>query len=183
MNTAEKKLAASDGAGGFWEARVSEALNVPRKTLAKLRGEHLTAGADFKRAENNAVVLTAEGMAKIEALLATPAPTPVSGLPTIAAKETGGKPPAKGSSKDVPEGPPRREIMVISRIPQNTGLLLCIPKKSAVLTVVRVRENTNFKAEMTIEAVQSGDGVWQFRNRVPGDESTVGRLPRNKGRW
>lgn len=198
MKTPEKKLVEPNEAGEFWEARVSEALNVPRKTLAKLRAKHLTEPLHFRRVENNAVVLTLEGLAIIEAQLAAPAQTAISGLPAPAAKETGGKlpPNAAAESKsalapaalgkpaaDVPAGPPKREGMTVDRLPQNTGLLLCVPKKRPVLTAVRVRDNTNFKPGMLIEAVQSGDGVWQFRNREPGDESTVGRLPRGKGRW
>lgn len=183
MNTPAKKSVEPNESGEFWEARVSEALNVPRKTLAKLRAQHLTEPLHFRRVENNAVVLTLEGLAIIEAQLAAPSPTADSGLPAPEAKKTGGKPSPKGKSSDVPAGPPTREIMTVERLPQNTTLLLCVPKKRPVLTAVRVRDNTNFKAGMVLEAVQSGDGVWQFRNREPGDESTVGRLPRGKGRW
>lgn len=198
MNTAQKKSVEPDEAGLFWEARVSEALGVPRKLLAKLRGAHLAEQMDFRRIANNAVALTPEGLAKIEALLAAPSPTAVPGSPTPEAKETGGKlspnatpnaePPVAPTATekpagDVPSGPPIREVMTVERLPQNKTLLLCVPKKRPVLTAIRVRDNTNFKPGMILEAVQSGDGVWQFRNRVPGDESTVGRLPRGVGRW
>jgi hypothetical protein len=137
MNTPAKKSVEPNESGGFWEARVSEALNVPRKTLAKLRGEHLTAVADFRRAENNAVVLTLEGMAKIEALLATPSPTAVSGLPTIAAKETGGKPPAKGQFQRCAGGPSDARNYDRRGSRKTPGCSSASRKSGAVLTAVR----------------------------------------------
>jgi hypothetical protein len=177
-----KKIAIEpDEAGLYWEARVSEALGVPRKVLAAMRAESLETGTDFVRRENNAVALTAAGLAKVEKLL--------SGA-GIDSQRPGkpGKTAGKPASGDVPAGPPPREMMTVDRIPQNPGLLLCQThtRIAPVLVAVRVRENVNFAIGMVLEAIESSDGIWQFHNRpagVGGHESTVGRLPRLKGRW
>jgi hypothetical protein len=181
MSESKKIAIEPDEAGLFWEARVSEALGVPRKILAALRATNLEAGPDFVRRENNAVALTGAGLAKVEKLLAGAGP---DGQAPGKPGKTAGKP----ASSDVPAGPPPREMMTVDRVPQNPGLLLCQThtRTAPVLVAVRVRENLNFAIGMTLEAIQSSDGVWQFHNRptaVGGHESTVGRLPRLKGRW
>ena len=163
----EEKNLAVPAASLFWEARVSEFLGVPRKTLAALRAKHLQPGVDFERRENNAVALTPLGMSKLEALLKTEG---------AGAEQTPSKP-------AVPAGPPVREAMTVDRVPANPALLVCQSETRAVIVVVRVRDNTNFAAGMRLEAIESADGIWQFRNRLGGDESTVGRLPRQKGKW
>jgi hypothetical protein len=172
----------------YYEARISDSLGVSRKTLAKMRTDHLAEGTDYLYRENHSVALTAAGMEKIDKILADPAQARLYRLPP--GKPTGnpGKPAANGhAADDVPAGPPPREWMRVERVPQNTGLLLCVPKDrppaDRLLVSVRVRENANFAAGMELEAIRSADGVWQFRNRPLGDESTVGRLPRQKGRW
>ena len=179
MSTLEKILTAG-GAELFWESRVAASLGVPRKLMAELRKAHLSEGADFERRENNAVALTEAGLAKIEALIAKGETVGDAKTGAGKPKKTAGKP-----ARDVPSGPPPRELMTVDRVPQNTGLLLCIThtRKAPVRLAIRVKDNTNFAAGMVLEAIESRDGVWQFRNRVPGDESTVGRLPRRKGRW
>ena len=167
----------ADDAGLYYEARVSEALGVPRKMLARLRGSLLTEGPHFVRREANAVALTALGLAMIDAALRSGD----AGKPGFLA----GKP-ASGGKSYVPAGPPPREVMTIERVPQNTGILLCQRKNPASTVAVRVKTNENFSAGMQIQCV-AGNGIWQFCNRAPGgkpgDESTCGRLPRQKGRW
>lgn len=184
MTTPRKISVVPDAAGLFWEARVAEALGVPRKLLAKLRKTHLRTPADFVHLEDqgNTVALTAAGLATIEAQLArlgTESPTPDS-VPATA-KETPGKAPAGG---DIPAGPPPREKMTVTRVARDLPkILLCVPLARPVQIAVRVSSNALFAPGMVIEAIQSSDGVWQFRNCEHGDESTVGRLPRRKGCW
>lgn len=179
MNTeiAGKNPVEADVAGLYWESRVSEALGVPRKLIAQLRGQHLTLGQDFVRRENNAVALTAEGLAKLESLLATPAHAQ-TGLPA-------GKPPANTAPPaDIPAGPPVTAWMIVQHVPMHRGkLLMCVADGRKEIVTVRVRENVNFKATMRIEAIKAADGYWQFRNREGGNPSTIGRLPRLPGRW
>lgn len=179
MNTeiAGKKFVEADVAGLFWESRVSEALGVPRKLIAQLRGQHLTLGEDFVRRENNAVALTAAGLARLESLLATS----VNAQPGFPAE----KPPANPTpAADIPAGPPETQWMVVQRVPSHQGkLLMCVPVGRTELVTVKVRENVNFKANMKLEAMKAGDGYWQFRNREGGNPSTIGRLPRLPGRW
>ena len=179
MNTeiAEKKLVEADVAGLYWESRVSEALGVPRKLIAQLRGQHLTLGEDFVRRENNAVALTASGLARLESLLATPAHAG-AGFPAE-------KPPANPPPPvDIPAGPPEVRNMVVQRVPNSQGkILMCVPVGRTEIVTVRVRENLNFKADMRIEAMKAGDGYWQFRNRENGCQATIGRLPRLPGKW
>lgn len=171
--TAPKKIV-PDESGLFWEMRAADALGVSRKLLARLRAAHLREPDDFVRRANNAVALTAAGLARIEDLLANGA--------DAGAGQTKGK----TTEPSAPAGPPKREKMTVERIAQNPGLLLCKAEGRAVLVAVRVRDNLNFIAGMMFEAVQSQDGVWQFRNRLAGNggnDSTVGRLPRRKGVW
>lgn len=175
MITPEKKSIDADVAGLFWESRVAEATGVARKILAQLRGDHLQLGRDFVRQANNAVAYTAEGLARMESLIAREIP----GKPVF----PGGKPPSKIESPDIPAGPPEREWMVVERVPHRPGLLLCVPCERPGFVTVRVRDAAFFRPGMKLEAIKSGDGVWQFRNREGGNESTVGRLPRNPGRW
>lgn len=167
----------ADAEGFFYESRVSEALGVPRKIIARLRTQHLREGEDFVRKEANAVALTALGLVRLEAALA---PTP-AGLPAPVAKETGGKPSPKKNS-DVPAGPHPREVMTVERVPQNPQILLCARRKPACTIAVRVKDNATFWPGCEIECIQGG-GVWQFRNRAGNSESTCGRLPRRKGVW
>lgn len=178
MNDVAKKLLEPDASGLFYEVRVSEALGVERKRLAKLRKEHLTEGADYERRENNAVALTAAGLARIEDLLRGGIETGVAGKNRFSGGLPAGKP-----APDVPAGPPPRERVTIERLAQNPQILLCAGLTPPRQLAVKVRENVNFAAGMEIEIIRSGDGVWQFRNRAGSDESTVGRLPRGKGRW
>jgi hypothetical protein len=76
-------------------------------------------------------------------------------------------------------------MMTVERLSQNCGLMLAITHKrtAPVMLAVRVRDNTNFAPGMIFEAIESCDGIWQFRNQPNRDESTVGRLPRQKGKW
>lgn len=173
----EKKLVEADVAGLYWESRVSEALGVSRKVIAQLRGQHLTLGTDFVRRENNAVALTAVGLARLESLLATPAHAE-AGFPA-------GKPPANlPPPADIPAGPPTTAWMAVQHVPKHLAkLLLCIPDGRTEIVTVRVRDNANFKTGMRIEGVKAGDGYWQFRNREGGHPCTIGRLPRLPGRW
>ena len=176
----EKKLVEADVGGLYWESRVSEALGVSRKIIAQLRGQHLTLGEDFVRRENNAVALTAAGLAKLESLLATPAHAANTdgGFPA-------GKPPANPvPPADIPPGPPETAWMVVTHVPLFRGkLLMCAPDGRTDIVTVRVRENANFKTAMRLEAVKAADGYWQFRNREGGNPSTIGRLPRMPGKW
>lgn len=185
MTTSPQKISVvPDAAGLFWESRVAEALGVPRKLLARLRRDHLREPGDFVHLEDqgNAVALTAAGLATIEAQLARLATNPPPTAPEpAAAKQSHGKAHPRG---DIPSGPPPREKMTVSRVARDLPrVLLCVPLSRPVQVTVRVNDNSNFAPGMVLEAIQSSDGVWQFRNRVPGDESTVGRLPRGKGRW
>lgn len=180
MNTivAGKNSIEPDVAGLYWESRASEALGVQRKLLAQLRGQHLTLGTDYVRRENNAVAWTQAGKEKMESLLAT-AWREEPGLP-------GGKPviPPKVVADDIPAGPPETAWMLVQRVPpQQVKLLMCVPLDRTEIVTVRVRENTLFKAGMKLEAMKCRDGYWQFRNREGGDLSTIGRLPRNPGKW
>jgi hypothetical protein len=146
---------------------MAEALGVPRKTLAALRTKHLRTPADFTLGENGAVLWTKQGLEKIEVLLMGNG------------KESSGK-------SALPQGPPLKEMMVIERVSENPGLLLCHSEERKLHCAVRVRDNGNFAPGMELEAMRTADGVWQFRNRPResgGDESTVGRLPRRKGSW
>lgn len=185
MNTPKKISLEPDAAGLFWESRVSAALGVPRKVLATLRGKYLTEGAqaDFVRGEYNAVALTSPGLAKMEGLLKATDEGKIDLLQSAAGKTGGKLSPEDEPKSDIPAGPPRREEMVVDRVAQNGVLLLCVSKSSKAIVCVRVRDNSNFVAGMEIEAIESRDGVWQFRNRPTSDESTVGRLPRGKGKW
>lgn len=185
MNTLKKISLEPDAAGLFWESRVSSAIGVPRKILAKLRGKYLIEGgeADFVRGEFNSVALTAQGLAKMEGLLKATEHGKID-LPQFTAEKTGGKLSSPDEPKsDVPSGPPKRETMTVDRISLNGVLLVCVSKSLNALVCVRVRDNSNFAPGMAIEAIESHDGIWQFRNRPGGDESTVGRLPRGKGKW
>jgi hypothetical protein len=176
----EKKSVEADVAGVYWESRVSEALGVPRKLIAQLRGNHLTLGEDFVRRENNAVALTAAGLAKLESLLATPANAERAegGLPAW-------KPPANPvPPADIPPGPPEARLMIVQHVPfHRSKLLMCIPDERTEIVTVRVRDNANFKVGLRIEAMKAADGYWQFRNREGGNPSTIGRLPRMPGKW
>lgn len=174
--------AAGDGAPLYYEARVAEALGIPRKLLAKLRAKHLVPGTDFVRAEANAIALTATGLAAIESALAA-GDEGTAVLRGENGRETTGKPPSRGKpAPDLPAGPPPREVMTVDRVPQNPNILLCQRRSPACIVAVRVRANEFFAPGMKIECIQGG-GVWQFRNRVPGHESQCGRLPRRKGVW
>lgn len=201
---------APDAAGLFYEARVGEALGVPRKLIARLRTRHLVCGTaedpgDFVRlkSQSNAVAFTARGLYRLEYLLAG-GDGAESALPPSTARETPGKPPPTpppdsssapsaaptppvlSSPADIPAGPPPREVMIVDRVPQYQGILLCRRSRPASLVCVRVRTNEFFVPGMAIECI-SGGGVWQFRNRAPdgkpGHESQCGRLPRRKGVW
>lgn len=176
----EKKSVDADVAGLYWESRVSDALGVPRKLIAELRRENLTLGEDFVRRENNAVALTAAGLAKLESLLATPANAvrAEDGLPA-------GNPPINPApAPDIPPGPPEARLMVVQHVPfHRSRLLMCIPDDRTDIVTVRVRDNANFKVGLRIEAMKAADGYWQFRNRDGGNPSTIGRLPRLPGRW
>lgn len=167
-----------DPAGLYYESRISSALGVPRKILAGLRKDHLVEKKDFVRLENNLVALTAAGLARIENLLAHPPSAGDGGLLNGKPAANAGKP-----SSDIPLGPPAREKMRVEKVPQNPGILMCARSNPPSIVMIRVRDNTNFVPGMMIEAIQAGDGFWQFRNRSPGEESTCGRLPRMKGRW
>lgn len=143
---------------------MAEVLGVPRKMLATLRAKHLRNPVEFTIADNGAVLWTTTGLAKIEGLL------------------MGNGKVSLGKSA-LPQGPPPRELMVIERVSENLGLLLCRSEGRKLHCAVRVRDNAHFMPGMEVEAMQTADGVWQFRNRPRGDESTVGRLPRRKGHW
>jgi len=185
MNTPKKISLEPDASGLFWESRVSLALGVSRKVLAALRVQYLTEGADadFIKGEYNAVALTAQGLAKMDGLLKATEDGKIDLLRSTLGKTSGKQASGEALKRDVPAGPPKRDKMLVDRIAQNGLLLLCVSKSSKALVCVRVRDNSNFAPGMSIEAIESGDGVWQFRNRPDGDESTVGRLPRGKGKW
>lgn len=168
MSLPEKNSALS--AAPYWEHRVAEMLGVPRKTLAALRTKHLRSPLDFSKDESGTVLLTKTGLEKIEVLLMGNG------------KESAGK----LALPQPPAGPPLKEMMVIERVSENPGLLLCQSEERKLHCAVRVRDNAHFAPGMQLEAMRTADGVWQFRNRPQehgGDESTVGRLPRRKGQW
>jgi hypothetical protein len=178
----------------FWESALADRLGISRTAVRLLRKQHLT--TEDWRFQGNAVVLTAAGLAKIEAALGGAVSTPTG---EEARAEANG-----GAAADVPRvmpGPPPKRHFVVLRIPVHRvdapqkKLLIARPvpadfapcaawevhRKLAGLVhspelrerPVLVRDNTNFRPGMVFEAVSIGTGMWQF----------AGRLPRRPGRW
>lgn len=172
----------------FWERTIADKFGVSRTRLREMRG-NLTPETDW-RWHNNAVVLTAAGLAKIERALVGE-DSARNGAPRPAD--------ATGGPAAVPPGPAPTRRFVIVRVPVHR---IDAPQKKIVLArivpahfaacsawdlpkqlarhghdtrdlAVRVRDNTNFRPGMIIEAAAVGLGMWQF----------LGRLPRRPGKW
>jgi hypothetical protein len=176
----------SPGTDLYWESQCAERLGISRTRLRELRRTHLVTVVDWQ-VRDNAVVLTAAGLQKIERALAAAASTPA-----------GGSSPAESprGASAVPSGPPPSQRFMVVRIPPNRKdspqrkLLICrecagelapvaswavggLLPKLGVERPVRVRDNVNFVPGMVLEAVGLAHGLWQY----------VGRLPRRPGHW
>lgn len=185
------------GSDLFWESQVAERLGISRTRMRELRKSHLAPELDWQF-RDNAVVLTAAGLQKIENALAGAAPAVSAPIEeTSPAAATRG--PSAAPSQVAPPGPPpRRKFMVVSKplhradSPQRKVLLCAecpddtqqVPPFDLFTHVratlrlgqerpVRVRDNTNFAPGMVLEAVNIGHGLWQY----------LGRLPRRQGKW
>lgn len=153
----------------FWEAKVADALGVSRELVRSLRQDHLNEGADF-RTIRGAVVLSAQGLARINDLLSPKDKVAPSSAPTANALEIA------TTTAPIPAGPPARARFYVVRVPANKHLLYCVPEGQhgkAAMVLIRVKQNEFFMKGMTFEAIELEHGTWQYR----------GRLPRRKGRW
>lgn len=147
-----------------------------RKTiLCKLRMEQMEKDVDWNYGNHDkghAVFYTAEGVKKLYRLLGI-------------------------DDRDAPRtvtGPTLAEVVVV-REPVNPRLMICERAdghkggeviKGTPMLGVRVRDSGTFTIGMNFVAAKDGDGTWQFWNRAAeagGNEHTIGRLPRKKGRW
>lgn len=161
----------------YWESQVADRLGVSRTRLRGLRKQHLRPGEHFATTDDNAIALTPAGLALIERVLASGATKPADAKRGAAA----GQP-----AESVPPGPPEKKRFLILRVPTHRidqpqkKILICReliePAQPGPLPAerpVRVRDNSNFRAGMMLEATSIGYGMWQY----------LGRLPRRPGRW
>lgn len=172
----------------FWESRTAETLGISRTRLRWLRKNNLQAETDWTLREN-AVVLTAAGVAKITAILRAEGQSPASGAEHPAK--------ANGGPVAVPPGPLPKAIFMVVRVPAyrtdrpQKNILICRQAPAAATQIapwelsryaaqldaqerpIRVRDNSHFLPGMILEAAQIGHGMWQY----------LGRLPRRPGRW
>lgn len=167
----------------YWESKVADRLGVSRTRLRELRKQHLRPGDHFTTNEGNAITLTQAGLDVIMRVLAQGAPKP--------AGSTRGPAPDQPAA-NVPPGPPEKKCFVIVRVPAHRidnpqrkivicrgaigitpGVPAMLPNPAEPERPIRVRDNTNFRAGMVLEAVNVGYGMWQY----------LGRLPRRPGRW
>jgi hypothetical protein len=176
--------------GLYWESALAEHFGISRTRMRELRHSELTA-ADW-RIEGNAVVLTAQGRAKIASVLgradaARPADRPAAS-------------PRDPAPPDLREGPPEIRRFMIVRLPrypthykpeqkQHLIVRACAPDQPQVklwsldrvalsgleltLRVPRSDRYANFAPGMVLDGVRCGPGMWQLR----------GRLPRRPGHW
>jgi len=171
MKQIEKKLGAEGGGAPlvFWESRVAKALGLSRERVRALREAHLS--AEHWTTKGNAIVFTAEGLEKIlfYAGGSTEAVSSPSPEQTGAAVEAGGV-------ALVAPGAPEVVRAVVKKVCPNPRMMLAIrvgsPEDEDSL-LVRVKDNRNFMAGMVVEVMDCGNGVWQYR----------GRMPRSRGRF
>ena len=171
MKQIETKSGAEGGGAPlvFWESRVAKALGLSRERVRALREAHLSAGEWEVR--GNAIVLSASGLEKIT-FYAAQAGGEVS---SPSAEQTGAAVEA-GGAVAVVCGAPEVVQAVIKRVCPNRRMMLAIrvgsPEGEDSL-LVRVKDNVNFMAGMVVEVMDCGNGVWQYR----------GRMPRSRGRF
>jgi hypothetical protein len=172
MNQQTEKNRGEGSAAGeafFWESKVAKSLGLSRERVRALREAHLS--ADEWSTRGNAIVFTSGGLEKITVLAArdagpVPLPsaseTPTETATTVAALVVGGAP----------------EVLrvVVKKLCQNIRMMIALrggDGEASETLLVRVKDNSLFMAGMEIEVADCGNGVWQFR----------GRLPRRRGRF
>lgn len=167
MLTSEKITAGQ--ASVFWESKVATSLGLSRERVRALRLAHLA--ADEWSTRGNAVVLTASGLEKISfyaAREAGPVSSPLAEQSEAVA--------ATGGGVAVAPGAPEVARVLVKKLCQNPRMMLARRIGDAVefpALLVRVKDNANFMPGMEIEVIDCGNGLWQFR----------GRLPRSRGRF
>lgn len=167
------------GAGVFaaWESHVAARLGLSRKKISDIRREHLEPEVDFTK-RGNAVVFTARGLARVEALIAA---TPQGDSTPMGAKTTTGGDlagnAAGSAAVNAAQYQPERARFVVVRVLPNRNLLFARRADyapSAPETLLRVKDNRNFHPRLAaFEAQRGADGMWRY----------LGRLPRSLGRW
>lgn len=152
----------------YYEERVANWLGVPRKRISVVRRRAMHEGRDWV-VRDWQVVFTHAGIERLRSHLRDLTLYPNT---ETAAEESVAEEP-------LPQpGPLERKKLRVVRVFPNPRLLWATGADDAVTAgaagvVVRVKENTNFMAGMTFEAVHHPRSGWQF----------VGRLPRSKGKW
>ena len=157
MNT--EKINDVPGEVIYWESKVARSLGLSRERVRALREAHLSVTEWSTR--GNAIVLTAAGLEKISFLAAQE-----SAVVSTPSAEQVDAPAGSGGGALIEAGAPEVAVVRITRLFPNKRLMLAGER------VVRVKDNSFFMPGMEIEAVNCGDGVWQYR----------GRLPRSRGR-
>lgn len=187
------------GADLFWESQVADQLGISRTRVRELRRSRLAPESDWQL-RDNAVVLTASGLKKLElALAGSPAAISAPAVhPSPATSPRAPAAPPSSAAPTLPGPPPRRKFMVVAKplhrvdAPQRK-ILLCAECPDATQPVpsydlfgsrratlglgrerpIRVRDNQHFVPGMVLDAVDIGHGMWQY----------IGRLPRRLGKW
>lgn len=190
----------------FWESTAAERLGVSRTRLRELRKQHLTE-TDW-RFEGNAVVLTAAGFAKINAVLSgaalsrnatqTPAESPGGPSVSLPAPSLGAPPPPAAV---VPPGPPPKRHFVVTRVPVHrvdspqkkivmarpvpADFLPCKPWELAkhAATLVDSPELRERPIRVRDNSHFAAGMVFVAVNTGHGMWQFIGRLPRRPGRW
>jgi hypothetical protein len=172
MNQQTEKNHGEGAAGGdafFWESKVAKSLGLSRERVRALREAHLS--ADEWSTRGNAIVFTSAGLEKITALAGREAGAVSSPSASETPPET-----ATAVAALVVGGAPEVLRVVVKKLCQNIRMMLArrVSEGEAGETLlVRVKDNSLFMAGMEIEVADCGNGVWQFR----------GRLPRRRGRF
>lgn len=171
MNETEKKSGAVAGVAPvvYWESKVATSLGLSRERVRALREEHLK--PEDWATRGNAIVLTESGLEKISFYAAQGA-GPVS----APSGEQTGAAVAAGAAALVAGGAPEVVKVLVKRVCQNKRMMLARREgdaESAEALLVRVKDNSLFMVGMAIEVMDCGNGVWQFR----------GRMPRSRGRF
>ena len=172
MNLQTEKNRGEGSAAGeafFWESKVAKSLGLSRERVRALREAHLS--PDEWSTRGNAIVFTAGGLEKITVLAGREG----EGVSSPSASETPTET-ATAVAALVVCGAPEVLRVVVSKLCPNTRMMLArrvAEGEAGETLLVRVKDNSLFMAGMEIEVADCGNGVWQFR----------GRLPRRRGRF
>ena len=201
-------LPASPGENLYWEKQAADRLGLSRTKLRELRKAHLAPEVDWQF-RSNAVVLTASGLEKIQAVLAATGPSAAisaAPAPSVPSPAFLTPPPADATrglsavlSRVIPSGPPpsrkfmvvdkplyrvdrpQKKVLVCAEVPDDAKQVPSWDLYTTVRATLRLGQHRNIQVRDNTNFVPGM--VLEAVCIGQGMWQYVGRLPRRSGRW